>query len=110
MWLSLQNLPPALLNSVVLCCAGLSSYPLFMQEHWFQPGNASALRAHIKTIILELFIQQVRHPTSPSLCMAGDLGALSRTKSCSLPGCDHHISWQGPCASLPTTYPHAPCI
>lgn len=76
---------PALLNSVVLCCAGLSSYPLFMQEHWFQPGNASALRAHIKTILLELFIQQVRHPASPPLCMSGDLRALSRTKSYSLP-------------------------
>lgn len=42
--------------------AGLSSYPFFMQKQWFQPEIAGALRAHIKTLILELFISQVSTP------------------------------------------------
>lgn len=48
-----------------LLLAGLSTYPLFMQKQWFQPENAGALRAHIKTVILELFLAQVSHPASP---------------------------------------------
>ena len=38
--------------------AGLSSYPLFLQRQWFQPEIAGALRGHIRTLILELFISQ----------------------------------------------------
>ena len=80
------------------CLAGLSSYPLFMQKHWFQPDNAGALRAHIKTIILELFLDQVSRPVSlpaahcPSvngspLSSCRVLGKLSLRYSCrGLPG------------------------
>ena len=47
--------------------AGLSSYPLFMQRQWFQPEIAGALRGHIKTLILELFISQASTPVRASL-------------------------------------------
>ncbi len=40
-----------------------------MQKHWFQPDNAGALRAHIKTIILELFLGQVSRPVSLPACL-----------------------------------------
>ncbi len=52
------------------CFAGLSTYPLFMQKHWFQPDNAGALRAHIKTIVLELFLAQVSCLVSPATLSA----------------------------------------
>ncbi len=73
-----------------LCLAGLSAYPLFMQKHWFQPENAGALRAHIKTIILELFLAQVRCPVSPamlSVCLQIQ-GTLRDSSSSALTG--HH--------------------
>jgi hypothetical protein len=39
--------------------AGLSTYPLFCQQQWFYPGNASALRGHIRAVLLRLFVEQV---------------------------------------------------
>ena len=39
--------------------AGLSEYPLFLQPAWFPCANASALRLHIRTLLLDLFCQQV---------------------------------------------------
>ncbi|KAL3148578.1 hypothetical protein ABBQ38_014010 [Trebouxia sp. C0009 RCD-2024] len=43
-------------------------YPAFLSRHWFQHQNASALRKHIRNLILQLFIDEGRlpadHPTT----------------------------------------------
>lgn len=48
-------------------CAGEVPYPAFLSRHWFQHQNASALRQHIRNLILQLFTQEKRlpddHPT-----------------------------------------------
>ena len=50
------------------CCAGDSIYPDFLSKNWFQFKNASALRYHIRDLILKLSLEQKRlsadHPTT----------------------------------------------
>lgn len=45
---------------------GFSTYPLFCQQQWFFPGNASALRGHIRNVLLQLFMEQVLHKQTPN--------------------------------------------
>ena len=42
--------------------AGETPYPAFLSKQWFQHENASALRKHIRNLILQLFIEQKRLP------------------------------------------------
>ena len=42
--------------------AGEMPYPAFLSKHWFQHQNASALRKHIRNLILQLFREQKRLP------------------------------------------------
>ena len=44
------------------CFAGETPYPAFLSKHWFQHQNASALRKHIRNLILQLFREQKRLP------------------------------------------------
>ena len=48
----------------ILCfrSAGEVPYPAFLSRNWFQHTNASALRRHIRNLILQLFIEQGRLP------------------------------------------------
>ena len=54
-------------NDKCINCAGETPYPAFLSKHWFQHQNASALRKHIRNLILQLFREQKRlpddHPT-----------------------------------------------
>ena len=42
--------------------AGETPYPAFLSKQWFQHENASALRGHIRNLILQLFREQKRLP------------------------------------------------
>ena len=44
------------------CYAGETPYPAFLSKHWFHHQNASALRKHIRNLILQLFREQKRLP------------------------------------------------
>ena len=50
------------LLSAVPHCAGETPYPAFLSQYWFQHENASALRKHIRNLILQLFREQKRLP------------------------------------------------
>lgn len=77
--------------------AGLSEYPLFLQPHWFQPANASALRGHIRAQLLDLFRQQVPlHPhteRASATLLSGTL--LAHSLAYKLPVCMRlQLLWQ----------------
>ena len=55
---------------MVLGCAGLSLYPLFLSEHWFEPSNASALRGKLRALILELFLDQAADKNTAAVAEA----------------------------------------
>ena len=55
---------------MTLGCADYAQFPLFLTKGWFPPSNASALRGHLRWLILQMFQEQSQASQSASVAQS----------------------------------------